>query len=135
MPAWIVVFTALISAAAYFFVYLYVILGVSMWRQAIAIEGLGPLQALRRSWELASGHRLRLALFWIVLSLVKFVGFWGGLLMCICGVVPGVVLSITLVQVAQFESYLALVRADDYARSWLAGATTAPAPPLKPTVG
>jgi hypothetical protein len=135
VPAPFVAFGAFISAAAYMIVYLYVILGLSLWRQAIAIEGLGPVAAISRSWQLASGHRLRLALFWIVMSLVTFVGFWGGLLLFCCGVFPGLVFSVTLSQIAQFESYFALVRAEDHARSWLAGgAPVPPTPPLNATI-
>jgi hypothetical protein len=136
VPVPLVAFGGFISAAAYLMVYLYVLLGVSLWRQAIAIEGLGPVAALGRSWRLANGHRLRLALYWLVMSLVTFVGFWGGLMLFCCGVIPGLVLSVTLAQIAQFESYFALVRADDHARSWIAGgAPVPPSPPLNATIG
>jgi hypothetical protein len=136
LPAPLVALAALGAAIVYFFVYLYVILGISLWRQAIAFEGLGPFAAIGRSWGLANGHRLRLALYWVVMSLVTFVGFWGGLLLFCCGVFPGLLLTVTLAQVAQFESYFALVRADEYARSWIAGGSPVPpSPPLDATIG
>lgn len=80
----------------------YILLGISLMVPAVAVEGLGPKAALIRSWSLARGHRLRL--LWYHFVLVVFT--LAGLLVCCVGVVA----TLTIVEVAYFESYLRLVR-------------------------
>ncbi len=121
------VVAAILAALAYLPFYLYLILGISLSRQAIAIEGLQPVAALQRSWNLVRGNRLRLLLYWIV------IGVFGALGLLLCCV--GVFLTSTLEYTAQYESYLALTRPEDYSRSWLAGAPVPPKPPLNATIG
>jgi hypothetical protein len=82
--------------------YLFVALGLSLAIQAVAIEGLQPTQALRRSWSLASGNRLRLLVYWLTLCVFTLIGF------CLCCV--GVFVTGALAQVAANESYLQLVK-------------------------
>ncbi|MEZ4649748.1 MAG: hypothetical protein R3E97_13375 [Candidatus Eisenbacteria bacterium] len=57
-------------------VFLYVELGLYFGRFAVALEKKGPGDALRLSWSLASGNRLRLLLFRAVMFLVFFVGLF-----------------------------------------------------------
>ncbi|MCA9756113.1 MAG: hypothetical protein KDA27_09945 [Candidatus Eisenbacteria bacterium] len=57
-------------------VLLYVELGLYFGRFAVALEKKGPIEALRLSWGLASGNRLRLLLFRIVMFFVFFVGLF-----------------------------------------------------------
>jgi hypothetical protein len=113
-------------AAAYSLVFAYVGLGVCLAGRAVAIEGLQPPAALKRSWDLVRGHRLRLGTYYSVLWVVGVLGIF---LCCI-----GVVFTATLASVAHNESYLRLVRsAQDQSGWWCdagsaAGAAEEPAP-------
>ncbi len=114
---------------------IYVWLGISLTDQAVALEGLSPTDALKRSWSLVSGHRLMLLLFWIVESIVSCLGF------CLCCF--GVFLTGTLGWAARSDAYLALVRGSDRASWWVerghappapqAGWGTSPPPPEPPS--
>jgi lysylphosphatidylglycerol synthetase-like protein (DUF2156 family) len=81
-------------------VFLYVNLGTSLATKAVAIDGLKPTEALRRSWDLARGHRLRLFVYWIALLVFTLLG------LCLCCI--GVLFTGAVTQVAANESYLAL---------------------------
>jgi hypothetical protein len=122
---------AILAGLAYFVVYLYFVLGLTLFRPAVALEGLGATASITRSWELSHGNRLRLLLYWIVIAVFTALGI------CLCCV--GVFLTATMGRIAEFESYLALVKPDVYARSWLATgnapaepSTLAPPPPPAP---
>ena len=82
----------------------YVWIGVALTNQAVALEGLPPVEALKRSWSLASGNRLMLLLFAIVLGIFHALGF------CLCCF--GLFLTGTLSLTAWSDAYLALVRGD-----------------------
>jgi len=56
----------------------YVGLGLALGGHAVALDGLGPAEALEKSWALASGNRIHLLLFFFVVGLFNIVG----LLMC-----------------------------------------------------
>jgi hypothetical protein len=80
---------ALVVAGLYAFMFLfpvaiYVGLGTLLGERAVVLEGLGPTDALRRSWSLASGNRLQLFWFSFVMGLANF----AGLLMCCIGLIP-----------------------------------------------
>jgi hypothetical protein len=61
---------------------IYVKLGLSFGAHAVALDDLGVMDALERSWALARGARLHLFLFFLVTGL-----FWAaGLLLCCVGV-------------------------------------------------
>ncbi len=61
----------------------YVSLGLSFGSQAIALDGLGPIEALERSWTLVDGHRWPLLLFTMVLGLVSLLG----MMACCVGII------------------------------------------------
>ena len=44
--------------------------GLCLWPDAMMIEGHGPIDALRRSWQLTDGAKLHLGLFWVCTSLI-----------------------------------------------------------------
>jgi hypothetical protein len=77
----------------------YVWLGVALTDQAVALEGHPPVEALKRSWSLVSGHRLMLLLFCIVNWIFGALGF------CLCCI--GVFLTGTLALAARSDAYLA----------------------------
>lgn len=110
-PARIIHPMLLVTSLSIFVAALYVILGLSVYRCALVIEQLSPTASLRRSWQLTQGHRLRLFLYWLVLITFSLLGF------CLCCV--GVIATSTIAQTAEIESYCALIRPDEYARSWL----------------
>jgi hypothetical protein len=62
---------------------IYVGFGLWLGEYAVALEGLGPMDALERSWGLASGNRLRFLLFSFVLGMFNVVG----LMLCCVGVI------------------------------------------------
>ncbi len=61
---------------------IYVGLGLRLGDHAVTLEGLGPIAALDRSWELARGNRLR---FWLFFFITDFVSLLG-LLLCFIGI-------------------------------------------------
>lgn len=79
----------------------YVSLGLSFVPQVAALEGLGVVPSIQRSWALARGLRLRLLVYHAVLRAIVCVG------VCCC---VGVFVAIPLVNVSRVESYLALTR-------------------------
>ena len=83
---------------------IYVGLGLALVPEAIALERLGPFEAVARGWRLARGNRLWL--FWF--SLVLFVFELLGLCCCCVGVLATTAFS----KIARFEAYLRLVRDD-----------------------
>jgi len=114
----------------------YVQLGLAFVSQAVALEGRRPGEALRRSWEIARGHRWQLLLYWIVLIVFALLGF------CLCCV--GVLFTSALMRVAVTESYLAWTRGDERPGWWIergivaaepargAWGATEPSPPSPP---
>lgn len=45
--------------------------GLCLWPYAMMIEGHGPIDALKRSWQLTDGAKLPLGLFWVCTSLLS----------------------------------------------------------------
>ena len=124
VPPGVVLVAALFLGFLYLTVFLYVLLGFSLSVQAVAIEGLAPTAALRRSWSLVRSHRLRLLLYWVALAIFTVLGF------CLCCI--GVFWTGAMAHVAANDSYLALVKADEYAGSWLSTGN-APVSPATPS--
>ncbi len=91
-------------------VWIYVLLGLSLMPEATAIEGLGPRDALRRSWSLVAGNRLQLLLYVVVLAVFTLLG----LLACCVGVLFTGAIS----HIANYESYLRLVRSEEEQLGW-----------------
>ncbi|HEV8111673.1 MAG TPA: hypothetical protein VGR31_02775 [Planctomycetota bacterium] len=101
--------------------FLYVVLGISLADQAVSLEGAQPVDSLKRSWSLVSGHRWMLLLYYIVGVVFTLVGF------CACCI--GVFFTGSLVQIAKSESYLALVKGTERPGWWIEkGFAAAPAP-------
>jgi hypothetical protein len=84
----------------------YVSLGLSFVPQLPAFEDLGVVATMRRSWSLASGHRLRLLLHRVALWVLVGIGA------CTC---VGLLAVGPIVNVSRIESYLALTRERDRA--------------------
>lgn len=89
----------------------YVWLGIVLSDQAVALEGLQPVDSIRRSWSLARGHRWML--FWY--SLVT--GIFAALGICACCV--GIFLTGTMAEVARSESFLSLTRGAERDGWWV----------------
>ncbi len=69
----------------------YVSLGMALGTHALVLEGLSPMDALSRSWDLVAGNRTSLLFFLLVVGLVNFVGF---LMCCIGGLPAGIVTNL-----------------------------------------
>jgi membrane-anchored glycerophosphoryl diester phosphodiesterase (GDPDase) len=77
---------------------IYVGIGLAFGDRAVVIDGLGPADALDRSWSLAKGNRVQLFVFLFVTTLFRLAGL---LLCCI-----GVVLTRAIVDVGTTEAYM-----------------------------
>src|SRR4051812_33638703 len=91
--------------------FFYVLLGLELVVPVIAYEDSSATGGIARAWRLASGHRLQLALFWIVMTI------FGGIGCCACCI--GLLLTAPMSQVMRFEAYLALTRGDEFAHWWV----------------
>jgi len=79
----------------------YVYLGLRFVAQSVALEGLGPVESIRRSWELVDGHRFQLAIYLIVVNIFSILGLLA------CGI--GVFVTGAIKATAINESYLQLI--------------------------
>ena len=77
---------------------IYVGIGLAFGDRAVVIDGLGPAEALDRSWSLAKGNRIQLFVFLFMTTLFRLAGL---LLCCI-----GVVLTRAIVDVGTTEAYM-----------------------------
>ena len=102
--------------------FLYVALGISLAEQAVALEGLQPVESLKRSWSLVSGHRLMLLLYWVVTGIFTSLG------VCLCFF--GLFVTGTMALTARSESYLALVRGGERSGWWIEHGAPPPPPPM-----
>ena len=93
----------------------YVGLGLALGEHAVALEGLGPMGALDRAWELADGHRGALFIYFAATGLFTLLGIF---FCCI-----GVWWTKAIVDVGTTESFLLATRAeaDAFALSKLSG--------------
>ncbi len=64
--------------------WLYVEPGLVFGERAVAIGGLGPLDALEHSWDLADGNRISILVFGLVAGLIYGTGW----MLCCVGMVP-----------------------------------------------
>lgn len=108
------------GALVYLPVLFYVVLGLALVMPAVALDGLSPFEALKRSWTLVGGNRWQLVLYVIVLAITHVLGI------CLCCV--GVFLTGTLGQIAWNESYLALTRGAERSTWWIASGKAHEAP-------
>lgn len=86
-----------LGGLAYLPLWLWLLLGLAFVPEAVAFEGRAPLEAMRRSFELARGRRLRIFYYGLVLRVLAA----GGL--CLCFV--GVFLTAPWARLAWFESF------------------------------
>jgi uncharacterized membrane protein len=77
---------------------IYVGIGLAFGDRAVVIDGLGPTEALDRSWSLARGNRIQLFAFLVATRLFWFLGIF---LCCI-----GIVLTRAIVDVGTTEAYM-----------------------------
>jgi uncharacterized membrane protein len=75
-------------------------LGCSQWMYLVVDRGLSPVDALKASWALTTGHKGSLFLFFLLSSLVAVAGYIA------CGV--GIFVAIPIIQLAQAYVYLRL---------------------------
>jgi Flp pilus assembly pilin Flp len=89
----------------------YVWLGLALGEHAVTFEGLGPVAALRRSWELARHSRLRMLRFLLAVHAVGALGTAGAVLKGI-GAIVTLPLTRALADVAITDAYLRHVRGE-----------------------
>lgn len=111
---------AILGWLVYLPVFLYIVLGLSWVSQAVAIEGHGAVAALKRSWQLASGTRIALAVYWLTLIVFAHLG-----ICCFCVLY---FLTSPLTYVSRTEAFLRLTR--DEARPNPEAANVSAPPPL-----
>jgi hypothetical protein len=99
-------------------VILYVVLGVSLADQAVALEGRKPVDSVRRSWSLVQGHRWMLLWYMLASAIFSTLG------LCLCCI--GIFLTGAMAEIAKSESFLALTRGDERSSWWI---QTGRAPP------
>ncbi|MEC7949481.1 MAG: hypothetical protein VX265_18075 [Myxococcota bacterium] len=85
-------------------VLIYVHLGLMLGAHAVALDDLGPLDALERSWDLAQGNRLPLLVYGFVTGLFHIVG----LLLCCVGVIG----TVAMIDFGTTVAYLLATRDD-----------------------
>jgi len=91
--------------------FLYIVLGLVLVIPVIAYEEVRPTAGIARSWQLASGNRLRLLWFWLVMAIFSGIGC------CACCI--GAFLTVPMAQVMRFEAYLALKHGDQFPQWWI----------------
>lgn len=97
---------------------LYVHLGLVLAPQAMALDGLGTLAAVSKSWKLMSGNRFQYIWFSVVCFLYALFMVVIGLLACLIGVLFTVHIALAVIDTAKTEAYLLLTRDDDEVDTW-----------------
>ena len=99
---------------ASFVVAVYVALGLQFVTPIVALEQCGATEAIARSWQIASGRRWRLIVFWLFLLALNIAGF----LACFFGLL----LTVPLIETMRVEAYVALKQpsapAPELPQSW-----------------
>ena len=108
-------------ALAFLPIWIYVLLGLVLVEQVVAVESRGATEAIKRSWEVARGNRLTLLAFSIV------IGFFQALGLCLCGC--GVYLTSALGYGGWYEAYLRFATKPPEGGMWVDGTRTEPADP------
>lgn len=93
---------------------LYVLAGIQVGDRLVVLDGRGPLEALRGSWDLARGRRWTLLWFLLVVSLGSAALGVAGVLACLVGLVVTVPLSWALKEYALTAAWLR------FQRGWVA---------------
>jgi hypothetical protein len=100
---------------------IYVGLGLTLAGRVLVLEGHKPRDALRRSWELAAGHRWTLFLFVFVFGVLQLAGYLVGMLLCCVGMLLTVPATRAWADVAMTEAFLLHTQGGPGALSWMAG--------------
>jgi hypothetical protein len=85
---------------------IYVQLGLALGAHALVLERLSPMQALERSWSIASGHRWELFIFLAAQAIVSFAAILVGLMACCVGMIVTVPITMASIDVGMTEAFL-----------------------------
>lgn len=99
----------------FFPAFIYVQLGLALGAHCLVLERLTAMQALERSWGLASGHRWELFIFLFAQALASFAAALAGLLACCIGMFVTVPVTMATIDVGLTEAFL-LYTADQATR-------------------
>lgn len=102
------------------FLFLYLALGFSFAPFSAALDRVGPVEALARSWRAARGRRLAMLLFWVATVVFALAGV---LLLCV-----GYLATISLMMLMPAEAWLALTRGEERAGWWISTGASAAEP-------
>ena len=97
---------------------IYVGLGLALGDHALVLEDKSPMEALERSWEMASGNRITLFIFNFVCGLFAFAAVFVGLLLCCVGVLLTSPAARAAIDVGFTESFLMHTRGKSEALKW-----------------
>ncbi|MFK7990978.1 MAG: hypothetical protein AB8I08_33465 [Sandaracinaceae bacterium] len=97
---------------------LYVNLGLAFGAHLITLEDRSPIDALKRSWMLARGHRFWLFLFLLCGFILKFLAALLGILMCCVGLIATIPAAQAIADFAFTESFLLFTRGEDVSGYW-----------------
>lgn len=75
-------------------------LGLQWGSRWVALENLGPMEALERSWEMAAGRRIETWFLLLAQTLLNFVGF------IMCGI--GLIVTRPIAELAMTDAFFAL---------------------------
>lgn len=106
------VLAAILGGLALLPIIVYLWLGLVFVPQAVALEDIGPVEAIARSWKLASGKRLWLLLF----ALITFAIGLLGLILCCFG---GLQASGILIEVMWTEAYVQATTGEETDGWWI----------------
>lgn len=87
-------------------VMIYISLGLCLGAHCLVLEELSPIQALERSWSMASGHRWELFIFLFAQAVVSFAGAVVGLMACCIGMFVTVPITMASIDVGMTEAFL-----------------------------
>lgn len=99
-------------------VMVYVGLGFMFGDRLVALDGCGPMEALKRSWQMADGNRMTLFIFALVQGLVVIAGAILGILALCIGWIVTLPAAMAMGEVAFTEAYLLFTRGEAEASQW-----------------
>ncbi len=115
---WITIIGGLMSCALMVVASLYVLPGLAYGGEAIALDGLGVMDALGRSWDIARGNRGWILLFFYVIAAVQVALALTGVIFCVLGVLFTGAAAAGMAAVAHTEAYLVYTRGEREADGW-----------------
>lgn len=110
-PPLLLVVAAVVLGGVWMLVVFYVFLGFTFVNPAAALDECGAVEAVRRSWNAARGHRL--AIVWLLFVTV-LAALSGLLLLCV-----GYLFTTAFATLVPGEAYLALTRGEEMKRWWI----------------